>query len=104
MENLAENLIEKQVIIRSNASGVHYGTLVSVSGTNVRLRDSRRLYRWSTGGTGVSLSEVAIAGIDHAESKITEVLPDIIIGDVCEIIPTHGMADTSIMGARTHKP
>lgn len=104
MENLAIELIGKQVIIRSNDSGVHYGTLSEVSGNNVKLLNSRRLYRWSTGGTGVSLSEVAIMGIDQKESRITENLPYIIIGGVCEIIPTHGMADATIRGAATYKP
>jgi hypothetical protein len=45
------------------------------------------------------LSEVAIVGIDHAGSKITMVLPDIIVSGVCEIFPAHGMAIATIEGA-----
>jgi hypothetical protein len=104
METLTTHLIGQQVLIRSNMSGVHYGTLHAVSGNSARLENSRRLYKWSTGGKGVSLSEVAITGIDHANSQITAWLPDIIIGDVCEIIPTHGMADATISGAKVHTP
>lgn len=99
-----KDLIGKKVIIRSNMSGVHFGTLTEWEGTIVRLADSRRLYKWSTGGTGVSLSEVAICGIDQKESQITMTLPDIVVMDVCEIIPCHGMAIATIEGAELHKP
>ena len=93
------DLIGQKVIIRSADSGVHHGTLTSVDGTTVRLADSRRLWRWKIAGQGVSLSEVAILGVDHAESVITMTLPDILIMGVCEIIPTHGVASATIEGA-----
>lgn len=104
MENLTQHMINQNVLIRSSDSGVHHGKLLSVSGTAVRLENSRRLWEWSTGGTGISLSEIAICGIDQSASKITMVLPDIIISGVCEIIPTHGMCDATIEGAAVHKP
>ena len=96
--------IGEKVIIRSVDSGVHYGTLAAVEGGDsgaktVQLTDSRRLWRWKIAGTGISLSEVAIAGIDHAGSKITMVLPDIIVSGVCEIFPAYGMAIATIEGA-----
>jgi hypothetical protein len=104
MEQLTEHLIGTPVLIRSNMSGVHLGTLLAVSGTNVRLADSRRLYHWSTGGNGLSLSEIAICGIDQSASQITMELPDIIVGDVCEIIPAHGVAVATIRGAKVATP
>jgi len=104
MENLTSHLINTRVIIRSSDSGVHHGTLIAVSGTAVRLENSRRLWEWSTGGTGISLSEIAVCGIDQKASKITTVLPDLIVAGVCEIIPTHGMCDATIDGAHVHKP
>ena len=93
------DLIGQKVIIRSADSGVHHGTLTEVNGTMVRLADSRRLWRWKIAGQGVSLSEVAILGIDHAESTVTMALPDIVVMGVCEIIPTHGVASATIEGA-----
>jgi hypothetical protein len=104
MQNITTHIIGQKVLIRSNDSGVHHGTLLAVEGTSVRLKDSRRLWEWSTGGTGISLSEVAICGIDHKGSKVTMALPDIIVAGVCEIIPTHGMCDATIRGAPVHKP
>jgi len=93
--------IGEKVIIRSVDSGVHYGTLKAVNetGQTVQLTDSRRLWRWKIAGTGISLSEVAIVGIDHAGSKITMVTPDIIVAGVCEIFAAHGMAIATIEGA-----
>jgi hypothetical protein len=96
-----EKYIGTPVIIRSSESGVHYGYLTNVqdNGRAVRLANSRRLWEWKVAGTGISLSEVAITGIDHANSRITTTLPDIFIMGVCEIIPAHGMASATIEGA-----
>lgn len=104
MEKLAAHLIGSRVIIRASDSGVHHGTLMAVDGTAVQLKDSRRLWEWFTGGTGISLSEVAISGIDPKASKITARLPDLIVAGVCEIVPTHGMCDATIDGAKTYIP
>ena len=93
------DLIGEKVIIRSADSGVHHGTLIEADGATVRLENSRRLWRWKIAGQGVSLSEVAILGIDHAESTVTMTLPDIVVMGVCEIIPTHGVASATIEGA-----
>ena len=96
-----DTLINTPVIIRSNDSGVHYGYLAEVidSGRTVRLTNSRRLWKWKVAGNGISLSEVAITGIDHSESRITMTLPDLVVVGVCEIIPAHGMATATIEGA-----
>ena len=104
MTELAKHLIGQKVIIRASDSGVHHGTLVAVDGSAVRLENSRRLWEWHTGGHGISLSEVAITGIDQAQSKITTPLPDLIVFGVCEIIQTYGIADATIEGARTYTP
>ena len=92
-------MIGEKVIIRSSDSGVHHGVLHKVEGSTVHLKDARRLWRWKIAGQGVSLSEVAILGVDHAGSKITMMLPDIVVMGVCEIIPTHGVASETIDGA-----
>lgn len=93
------DFIGSKVIVRSNDSGVHHGILHGVDGSTVHLKNSRRLWRWKIAGQGVSLSEVAILGVDHAESKITMMLPDAIILGVCEIVPTHGVSSATIDGA-----
>jgi len=96
-----DKFINSPVIIRSNDSGVHYGYLTEVqdSGKTVHLTNSRRLWEWKVAGDGISLSEVAITGVDHAGSRITATIPDLIVIGVCEIIPAHGMATATIEGA-----
>ena len=93
------NYIGRKVIVRSVDSGVHHGTLKAVDGSCVELEDSRRLWRWQIAGQGISLSEVAILGVDPTHSKITMMLPEIMILDACEIIPTHGVASETIEGS-----
>lgn len=91
-----DTFLNQPVIIRSAASGVHYGILLAVKDDVVHLKNSRRLWRWKIAGQGISLSEVAIHGVDYNGSKITSVLPDLIVMDVCEIIPAYGMAQATI--------
>jgi len=97
-----KDFINTPVIIRSADSGVHFGTLTDVTGNSlltVRLANSRRLWEWKTANNGISLSDVAIAGIDHAGSRVSPALPDMIVAGVCEIIPAHGAAIASISHA-----
>lgn len=99
--------VGKHVLIRSADSGVHFGTLTAASfgaqlGTVV-LADSRRLWEWKTANNGISLTDIAIAGIDHAGSRVSPTVPEIIIAGVCEIIPAHGLAVATIAGAADAK-
>jgi len=94
-------MIGTKCIIRCYASGVHYGTLAAQDGRQVTLTDSRRLWRWHTGGRhkGVSLSAVALTGIDAAKSTVEPVLPKIVLLDALEIIPASEAAAASIESA-----
>lgn len=94
-------MIGTKCIVRCYASGVHYGTLAGHDGRQVTLTESRRLWRWHTGGqhNGVSLSAVALTGIDSTRSRIEPVLPNITLLDAIEIIPVSAMAAASIEGA-----
>jgi hypothetical protein len=95
--------IGKKCIIRGYASGVHFGTLVKKDGREVELANSRRLWRWHTGGAGISLSEVSQTGIDASRSKVAVNLPSITILDALEIIPVTDAAAASIEGAPVAK-
>ena len=93
--------IGKKCIIRCYASGVHFGTLVAHDGRQVELANARRLWRWHTGGKdkGVSLSAVALTGIDADKSTIEPALAEIMLLDALEIIPTTDAAAISIENA-----
>ena len=88
--------IGKYVIARCYAAGVHAGTVVSVDGENVILKDSRRLWSW-VAKNGVALSGVAQTGV-RAGCKIDVVNPEIALIGVCELIPTSAVAKESIDG------
>jgi hypothetical protein len=93
--------IGKKCIIRCYASGVHFGTLAAQDGRQVELTGARRLWRWHTGGmaNGVSLSAVAVTGIDAKRSTVEPVVASITLLDALEIIPTTDAAASSIEGA-----
>ena len=95
------SMIGRKCIIRCYASGVHFGTVASHDGRQITLTDSRRLWRWHTGGkhNGVSLSGVAINGIAAEKSTIEPVLPEITLLDALEIIPASDKAAASIEAA-----
>jgi hypothetical protein len=83
---IRKKMIGKKVLIRSYASGVHFGTLVSEtftpSGKVVRLKDSRRIHYWEG---AASLSQVAVDGIKSG--RVAMPLPDIEVVNVIETIP-----------------
>jgi hypothetical protein len=80
-------MIGKFVIIRTINAGVHFGTLEEIISEDykvVRLSNARRLWQWSG---ALSLSEVAMKGINIDASKIAERVDEIIITQAIEIIP-----------------
>jgi len=77
------SMLNKQVIIRTINSGVHYGTLVSHQGQEAVLIQARRIWYWEGAFT---LSAVATKGISK-KSKVSVLVPEILLTDVIEIIP-----------------
>ena len=95
------DMLNKKVIIRGDRSGVFFGTLVEKDGTEIRLKDCRRLWYWDGAAT---ISQLAVNGTTSADScKFTVTVPDIIITDVVEIIPCSNDAIKSIEGVREWK-
>lgn len=72
------------VLIRTYSAGVHFGTLIERNGKEVHLKNARRLWSWQG---ALSLSEVAMKGIDVKNSKISVPVDEIIITEAIEIIP-----------------
>lgn len=88
--------VGKYVIARCYSAGVHSGTVVSVDGESVILKDSRRLWSWKA-KDGVALSGVAQCGV-QVGCKIDVVNPEIALTGVCELIPCSAVAKESIDG------
>lgn len=96
--------IGKKCIVRTYASGVHFGTVTAQSGRQVELVNARRLWRFDAAPDGISLSEVANHGGTGPRSKICEPVASITILDALEIIPTTDKAVSAIEAADVAKP
>jgi len=82
------------VIVRCTAAGVHAGELVNRQGTEVTLRNSRRIWYWKG---AASLSELAVHGMQFpAECKFGVPLKEITVLDACEVIPCEPAAEKMI--------
>lgn len=92
----ASSLLGKYVIVRTYSAGVHAGVLAEKHGTEVVLQNARRLWHFQVpSGKSISLSAVAVDGIDDARSKIPNAVPSIWL-DAIEIIPASDVARNSI--------
>lgn len=80
-----KNFIDKKVIIRGRYSGVQYGTLEQVDGTNVILKDSRRLWYWNGAASLTQLSQEGVKYPQDCKFTVTSQTP-IYISDMIEIL------------------
>lgn len=99
-EPVAHGAIGKKCIVRTYASGVFFGTVVSVASNDGRsrceLKDARRLWKWYG---GLSLSEISQNGIVPEKSRLSMVTPSHFIEDAIEFIPASAPAIKKIEGA-----
>lgn len=80
--------IGQKCIIRTYASGVHFGEIVSVSSNDGRsrceIKNARRIRYWKGAFT---LSEMSQSGLDKKSSQIATTVPQHFIEDAIEFIP-----------------
>ena len=93
---LQHPMIGKKVIIRTYSAGVWFGLLEQKEKNEVILKDARRLYQWFC-KESISLSAVAIYGINQDKSKICIAVPSIWL-EAIEILPC---SDESINSLET---
>jgi len=91
------SMIGKYVIIRTYSAGVWCGILDQKSGKEVILKEARRMYQfWCT--QGISLSSVALYGLNQAKSRICAPVDEIWL-EAIEILPTNQIATESLKSA-----
>lgn len=88
--------VGRYVILRCYSAGVHAGYLVSQTGDQAVLRDSRRLWSWKA-KAGVALSGLSVHGLDGG--KIDTLVSQIALTGVIETIPCTEAARESITNA-----
>lgn len=87
--------IRKRCIIRTYASGVFCAELVAQDGRMVELKNSRRMWSWKA-ADGISLSAVAVVGVDPSKCRFPVSVPEMTVLDALEIIPASDAALKSI--------
>ena len=93
--------VGKKVLIRGNRSGVEFGELVSQNGSEVTLKNARRIWYWDG---AASLSQLAKDGTSNPSNcKFTVFVDSITILDAIEIIPCTGKAVKSIEEVKVWK-
>ena len=93
---LQHPMIGKKVIIRTYSAGVWFGLLEQKEKNEVILKDARRMYQWFC-KESISLSAVAIYGINQDKSKICIAVPVVWL-EAIEILPC---SDESINSLET---
>ena len=94
-------MIGQKVIVRTYAAGVWFGVLSEKSGSEVILKNARRMWRWQA-AESISLSAVALHGINQSKSKIVEAVPLQWL-EAIEITPCSEVAVKSLEGAENVK-
>lgn len=90
-------LVGEKVIIRTYSAGNWFGKLSMKSGNEVILEDARRLWYWKA-KQEISLSAVALYGIDQKASKIVAPVKKVWL-EAIEIIPCTKEAIKLLEGA-----
>lgn len=92
------SMIGQKCIIRTYSAGVWFGEIAEKSGNEVIVKNARRMWRWWA-AESISLSAVAMHGINHDKSKIAEAVPSVWL-EAIELIPASEKAISSIDGAK----
>lgn len=86
----------KIVIVRTYSAGVFAGELSQKRGDEVILKNARRMWQWNC-AKSISLSAVAIHGINQSKSRIAAPVNEIWLQPI-EIIPfSNSEAEKSVM-------
>lgn len=91
------SMLGKKCIVRTYSAGVWFGEIAEKSGNEVILKNARRMWYWHA-AESISLSAVALYGINQAKSKIVAAVPTVWL-EAIELIPASAWAITSIEGA-----
>lgn len=95
------NYIGKKVIVRCNRAGVFFGTLKEYDNASREavLGDVRRIHYWQG---AASLSQVAMDGVG-INSRLTMVVPEMVVMEVIEITPCSDKAIENLEGQKIWK-
>lgn len=94
-------MMNEKVLVRGDKSGVFFGTLAAKEGSEVTLKNCRRIWYWNG---AASLYQLALEGSKKPEEcKFTVTVPEMVILDAIEIIPCSPEAILNIEGVKVWK-
>lgn len=93
------NFIGKKVLVRAYEAGVYFGTLAEKEGNEVTLKNVRNIWRWEGANC---LSQIANDGVAFS-SKLSPVVEEMVILNVCQIIPCTDKAISNLEGIKEWK-
>lgn len=89
---------EKYYIVRSKEAGVFFGKITEKDGDEITMTEARCLWYWSG---AASLNQLAVEGVKRPDDcKFTVAVNDLVILNVCEILPCTDGAVENIKGVR----
>lgn len=92
-----DGMVGKKCVVRTYSAGVWFGEIAEKSGNEVILKNARRMWYWHA-AESISLSAVALYGINQDKSKIVAAVPTVWL-EAIELIPASDKAIASIEGA-----
>ena len=99
--NKKETNTMTKVIIRADRAGVFYGELAERNGSEVKMKNVRRLWYWDG---AASISQLAVDGTTAPNNcKFTLYVPEMEILGVIEVIPCTDKAIASIEAVKEWK-
>lgn len=98
MNNLMQDYVGQEVLVRSYDAGVYFGKLVSVGQEQVKLENVRNIWSWEGAS---SLSQIANDGIGGG--KVTQSVPSMVINRVCQMMPLSDKARENLKDQRAWK-
>ena len=83
MSEIRNLLLNQYVLVRTYSAGVFVGTLVKCEGTEIEMKDTRRIWAWKG---AMCLSDIAQDGVSKPlECKFSQEINQIILTNVIEI-------------------
>ena len=95
------SMLGKKCVVRTYSAGVWFGEVAEKSGNEVILKNARRMWYWHA-AESISLSAVALYGINQDKSKIVAAVPAVWL-EAIELIPASDKAIADIEGAQNVK-
>ena len=85
-------------VVRSYTSGVFIGDVGKIENRQATVYNARRLWYWDGAN---SLSQLAMEGVTKPQNcKFPVALPEVILTDICEVIPATEVCKKSIDGVK----